>query len=597
MVKSLSWDEINCEIQPWLKEAVDIMGFATMTPVQASTIPMFSGNKDVVVESVTGSGKTLAFVMPILQNLSGGHISPFKMKRGHFFALIISPTRELSNQIFKVFNSFLTPFPEKEELIKCQLLVGTGASSVRDDLNHFLEYTPQILIGTPGRVQDFLKSSAVKTSSCEYLVLDEADKLLDMNFLKEVENILKLLPKQRRTGLFSATLRSAGNQIFKAGMTNPVKISVNSKSRNPESLHINYTLVPSDIKLDLLIHLLNTTKFKKCIVYLPTCVGVTYIYAFMKYLSKSGVLSDDLNVYSLHGKLQTSSRLKTLDTFSGTVSKSVLLTTDVAARGIDIPEIDFVLQLDPPHDAEVFLHRCGRTGRAEKEGRAIVFLNPGREEDYVRFLEVKNVSLSRVDFDINSLGQVLRKFRDWSLEDRARFEHGVKAYVAFIRYYSKHSAQSIFRLQNFDYIGVAKLYGLVRLPRMPEITKYLGDRTPDDGWLVDSPFDLDAIPYANKQMELARQQKIREAGVAADQKKQKRNQEKRNMAWSNKTAAKEAKAGRKVKMASKRKAIEEKIANEESSDDSDIQEDWKDLVRKNKKCKHSGEVQGAFSDL
>lgn len=598
MARSLTWDELKCEIQPWIRTAIDAMGYETMTPVQASTIPLFSGNKDVVVESVTGSGKTVAFVIPVLEKVMKDIINGVSLKKGHFHSLIISPTRELSKQIQSVFDSFLEFYPSTPCPIKSQLLVGTSASSVRDDVNAFTENKPQILVGTPGRTFEFLKSTAVKSTSCSVVILDEADRLLDVSFEKEVESILNLLPKQRRTGLFSATISSAGDQIFRTGMRNPVKIAVRAKGQNPESLKINYLVVKPEDKLQQLLNILNNFRYRKCIVYFPTCQAVTYFYSFIKHLCELGIIGASLQIFSLHGKLQTNSRLGTLTKFSQSLDSSVLLTTDVAARGIDIPEVDLVLQFDPPPNAEMFLHRCGRTGRANRVGKAVTFLNSGREEDYVDFLEVKNIELKEMTCAFTPIDQFESLFRKWILADRARFEHSVKAYVAFIRYYSKHSASSIFRLQSLDYIGVAKMYGLIRLPRMPEISTYLSsDQMPREGWLIDPPIDLDRFSFVNKQMEQARLEELKKLKSINDKKKLKSELKKKNAAWSNKTSAKETRGERKLKLAQKRKAIEKAIVEEENDVQNEVEEDWKDLVRKSKKLKSSKQVQGEFSGL
>ncbi|CDO92662.1 unnamed protein product [Kluyveromyces dobzhanskii CBS 2104] len=597
MSKSLSWDDLKCDIQPWIRTAIDSMGFETMTPVQASTIPLFSGNKDVVVESVTGSGKTIAFVIPILERLIKEGANSANFKKSHFHSLIISPTRELASQIHNVIEEFLKYYPDDLYPIRSQLLVGTSSSSVRDDINNFTDNKPQILVGTPGRLLDFLQKTNVKTSSCGAVVLDEADKLLDLNFHKDVETILKMLPKQRRTGLFSATIESAGTQIFKTGMRNPVKVAVKSHSSAPSSLSINYIVVSPKDKLQLLLTLLNNYRFKKCIVYFPTCISVTYFYAFINHLKEQGLVKDDLKLFSLHGKLQTGSRMKTLDSFTSNLTDSVLFTTDVAARGIDIPDVDLVIQLDPPTDSDIFIHRCGRTGRANKIGKALVFLNEGREEDYVPFLEVKNVVLEEEVVELKPVDNLMSKFHEWILQDRARFDHSVRSYVAFMKYYSKHTASSIFRFQTMDFIGIAKFYGLLRLPRMPEITRYASaDQIPDEGWLVSPPVDLDNFAYVDKQKEKARLQELKDLKQLNDKKKLKSQLKKKNMAWSDKTLSKEGKAERRAAMAVKRKAIEEKLLQEDGESEGEVEQDWKDLVRQSKKKKHNP-VQGSFDDL
>lgn len=606
MSKSLEWDNLGFSLLPWIRTGLDVMGFETMTPVQASTIPMLAGNKDVVVDSVTGSGKTAAFVIPVLEKVVKEEANTSKFKKAHFHSLIIAPTRELSRQIESVVLSFLEHYPSDLFPIKCQLLVGTNEATVRDDVSNFLRNRPQILIGTPGRVLDFLQMPAVKTSACSMVVMDEADRLLDMSFIKDTEKILRLLPKQRRTGLFSATMRSAGSDIFKTGLRNPVRITVNSKNQAPSSLKLNYCVVNPAEKLQLLVSVLNNYKFKKCIVYFPTCVSVSYFYSFIQYLGKRNIHVNEVEVFSLHGKLQTSARTKTLTAFTDSLSNSVLFTTDVAARGIDIPDVDLVIQLDPPTNTDMFMHRCGRTGRANRVGKAITFLNEGREEDFIPFMQVKNVELEELDLEVKGITtNFYEDFRNWILEDRDRFDKGVKAYVAFIKYYSNHSATSIFRLQSLDYVGIAKLYGLFRLPRMPEITKYLATEKQEGifpgNWLVDPPVNMDEYKYKDKKREKERQETLKNISLINDKKKLKSELKKKNLAWSDKTLTKERKLERKEKMSLKRKAIEEELKAEELDENAEeerIKEDWKEIVLQNKRKKVSSKaIQGNFDDL
>lgn len=606
MSKSLEWDNLGFSLLPWIRTGLDVMGFETMTPVQASTIPMLAGNKDVVVDSVTGSGKTAAFVIPVLEKVVKEEANTSKFKKAHFHSLIIAPTRELSRQIESVVLSFLEHYPSDLFPIKCQLLVGTNEATVRDDVSNFLRNRPQILIGTPGRVLDFLQMPAVKTSACSMVVMDEADRLLDMSFIKDTEKILRLLPKQRRTGLFSATMRSAGSDIFKTGLRNPVRITVNSKNQAPSSLKLNYCVVNPAEKLQLLVSILNNYKFKKCIVYFPTCVSVSYFYSFIQYLGKRNILVNEVEIFSLHGKLQTSARTKTLTAFTDSLSNSVLFTTDVAARGIDIPDVDLVIQLDPPTNTDMFMHRCGRTGRANRMGKAITFLNEGREEDFIPFMQVKNVELEELDLEVKGITtNFYEDFRNWILEDRDRFDKGVKAYVAFIKYYSNHSATSIFRLQSLDYVGIAKLYGLFRLPRMPEITKYLATEKQEGifpgNWLVDPPVNMDEYKYKGKKREKERQETLKNISLINDKKKLKSELKKKNLAWSDKTLTKERKLERKEKMSLKRKAIEEELKAEELDENAEeerIKEDWKEIVLQNKRKKVSSKaIQGNFDDL
>ena len=630
------------------------MGFERMTPVQAATIPMFSANKDVVVDSVTGSGKTLAFVIPIIEKLLSERRSSGSPqgKNAHFFALVLAPTRELSNQIYSVIESFLEHYPDTQSnnTIRAQLLIGNSKQSIRDDMDQYLETKPQILVGTPGRVLDFVQNQRVRTQDCGMVVLDEADRLLDISFIEDVEKILRLLPKQRRTGLFSATIASSGNNVFRTGLRNPVNIKVKTKERATTAISTNFTTAPSSLSFDYvvmkpeykllqLLHILGSYRFAKSIVYFATCTSVTYFYSLINYLRTNPetkhLFNEDTSFFSLHGKLETTSRLKTLQRFTDNLGSSVLLTTDVAARGIDIAGVDLVIQIDPPTDVDMFLHRCGRTGRLNRVGKAVTFLNSGREEDFVGFMEVKNLYMNRADDQLlasdETLGldstQFYNVVKTWLLQDRARFEHAVKSYVGFIRYYSKHSAKSIFRLASLDYVSLCKMYGLFRLPRMPEINRAFSDGPPRDdvfpeGWLVDPPIDMDKFAYQDPKREKHRLAELAKAKDAMRDEKHGQSNGKRkddkfnqgkstnikkNDAWSNKLLLKEQKLNRREKMRLKRKAIEEELArhsrnNGSDTDDEDeltVMKDWKDeVLSANKKRKQQRSVmQGSFDDL
>ncbi|GAV28400.1 hypothetical protein PMKS-001871 [Pichia membranifaciens] len=606
---SVAWDSLPYQIQPWLRDAMVSLGFNTMTPVQASTIPLLSQHKDVVVEAVTGSGKTLAFVIPVLEKVAKA-LAEGEFKKGFFGAVIISPTRELANQIDTVVQSILNLQPEDQHQIKSQLLVGS-IQSLREDLSSFMANKPQILIGTPGRVLDFLSNNSVRTNKCEILILDEADKLLDIGFLNDTQSIVRLLPTQRRTGLFSATISGAGNDIFKTGMTNPVKVTVKSASIKtntaPESLNLVYMVVDPEIKLKLLMEMIKKYRYKKVIVYFPTNFAVTFFYSLFTELiyNSSDISEGEIEVYSLHGKLEAKPRIKALSKFTESLaSKAVLFTTDVSARGLDIPDVDLVIQLDLPTDPDVFLHRCGRTGRANKIGTAITMFNEGREEEYVNFLSVKNINLKLIDTpklkpeDSRFYDDEMKK---WMLKDRLIYDNAIRCYVAFVRYYSKHVASSIFRLSELDYLKLAKLHGLKRFPKMPE-NKYISD-FPEDGWF-DKTIDFDQYAYKDYAKEAARL-----AELKTEKRKQERKEKslkrqelkEKNISWSKKVDLKETKQERRERVMKRREAVEAEMKRqrqEGDDEDEEVEVDWKDMVRANKKQKNvKKESKGFFDDL
>ncbi|KAF9174523.1 ATP-dependent rRNA helicase spb4 [Mortierella sp. AD011] len=615
-----SWENLEPKLSPQVLDAVSTMGFTDMTPVQSGAIPLFMKNKDVVVEAVTGSGKTLSFLIPILEKI---HRRSRKLGPTEVGAIIISPTRELATQIAKV----LTEFEPYFQNIKHQLLIG-GETSLEEDIATFQQIHPDILIGTPGRLEDILsqKRGGVNVKELEVLVLDEADRLLDMGFSVSLNKIMSLLPKQRRTGLFSATMTDGLSELVRAGLRNPVRVVVKVEDlvggggqRTPASLHIGYILCSTSQKLLLLSHLLRQeASNKKTIVYFATCASVDYFY---KLLSRLPSLSD-FAIHSLHGKMETKKRSLTFKSFTEIPAGSpgVLLCTDVASRGLDIPDVDFVVQVDPPQDPKAFTHRCGRAGRAGREGKAVVFLVKGKEETYVDFLRVRKVPINRWawnggpvitedvedddgedeagDVEMGStevntkkgdnkgslLGKVVRQEPEDDAEnaeflkgvqkivmtDRDLHDKGTMAYVSFIRSYSKHEASFIFRSKDLDLGALARGYGLLRLPKMPELKNEKSDGSIQG--FMPADIDMDKYKYQDKQKEAVRVKKLAEyKAKQAEKEKQaalngendkKRKQIHKSSAWSEKQEAKERKLDRQLKKQRKREYLK-RVANGE----------------------------------
>lgn len=585
-------------------DAVATLGYEHMTPVQAAVIPLFSGNKDVVVEAVTGSGKTVAFLIPVIERIL--RLDYKSISTGYMLGIVIAPTRELAEQIDQVLRGLLDlgPKDKKEKnLLRSQLVIG-GQRTAHADLTLFLKNKPHILVATPGRLLELVTATQVKCSALDVLVLDEADRLLDLGFEVTISKILAYLPKQKRAGLFSATISDAVGKLARVGLRNPVKVSVSSgkaQQATPTTLDLSYYAIDPKMKIPLMMHLLEREDYHRAIVYLPTCTGVNYFYALLKFLSQYAD-EDFPTLYSLHGKLPPGPRHNTLEKFSKSVNKCILLTTDVAARGLDIPEVELVIQHDPPNDPNMFTHRAGRAGRAGAHGKAVVLLHEGREEDYVDFLRIRKVKLfpSQVtDEDLSSMKKYERKdeIRSWILEDRAHNDLALKSFLSYIRFYAKHTATSIFRVQSLDMIEIARSYQLLRLPRMPE----LKDREdlPADGWLGEV-VDMDSYSYSNKQQEKARLEALEEAKKAEPRKSNKKElTTDANKAWSGKLDRKERASERREKR--KRRGISKKaaeLADKEGSDsDSEAEEDWKKVIQEKKKQKKQEASVAAFDDL
>ncbi|KAG0226974.1 mannosyl-oligosaccharide alpha-1,2-mannosidase [Actinomortierella wolfii] len=625
--KAGAWESLEPKLSQPTLDAVAMMGFTDMTPVQSGAIPLFMKNKDVVVEAVTGSGKTLSFLIPILEKI---HRRSTKLAANEIGAIVISPTRELASQIAKVLSDFDAFYPN----IRHQLVIG-GETSLEEDIATFHEVSPDILIGTPGRLEDMLsqKRSGVNAKELEVLVLDEADRLLDMGFTASLNKIMSMLPKQRRTGLFSATMTDGLTELVRAGLRNPVRIVVKVEDlqggggqRTPASLHIGYILCQTSQKLLLLTHLLRQEAAnKKTIVYFATCASVDYFY---KLLSKLPQLQG-FHIHSLHGKMETKKRTLTFQSFTNIPAGSpgVLLCTDVASRGLDIPDVDFVIQVDPPQDPKAFTHRCGRAGRAGREGKAVVFLVKGKEETYVNFLQIRKVPMQRWGWnggptitenvdeddeedgddntrqgddqqDDNKIGArerlepeddeetatFLRGVRKVVMTDRDLHDKGTMAYVSFVRSYSKHEASFIFRAKDLDLGALARGYGLLRLPKMPELAKEKmeGGRIPG---FEPADLDMDTYKYVDKQKEAQRLKKLEQhRAKLAEKAKQELEEEARNgksknkkviaktTAWSHKLEAKERKMERQLKKQRKRDFLKRKAAGEI---DEEAEEEWR----------------------
>ena len=463
---------------------VQQQGFTQMTPVQAATIPLFLDNKDVAVQAVTGSGKTLAFLIPVVEYLQRKTYKPKQVA-----ALILSPTRELAIQSYGVAVELCKACGHRTPL----LLVGGGSSGggginhrpVTKDLETFRQEGSDIVIGTPGRVEDVLtKYSAMDCSELDCLILDEADVLLNMGFATSLQNILAKLPKMRRTGLFSATTSSSSTSSLKewmkkVGMRNPVWIDVTvtsasddqkadteaSATATPSTLTNYYVVTFLEEKLSRLVAFLKQHKQEKMIVFFLTCACVDFFGTALQQILT------EMNIELLHGKMVQKRREKTMERFKEGTSQ-ILFCTDVAARGIDVSDVEWVVQYDAPQDPSFFVHRVGRSARAGRTGHSLLFLAP-KEEAYVDLLRMRKVPLSIIQSsehccppgdvdetarsskdtgalasaapDLESIENILPILTNLVVQDRDLLEKGTKAFISYVRAYKEHHCAFIFR--------------------------------------------------------------------------------------------------------------------------------------------------------
>ncbi|CAB0000671.1 unnamed protein product [Nesidiocoris tenuis] len=544
----VKWDKLEPKLSPFVLYTLRQLKFATMTPVQASVIPLLMGNKDVAAEAVTGSGKTLAFIIPLLERMAR-RSEPWK----HFEigGIVISPTRELARQTSDVLKEFLD---NMDTPVKQVLMI--GGTKVAEDIELLKKEGANIIIATPGRLEDLLTRGDVllhvAVKSLEMLVLDEADRLLELGFEKSLNTILEFFPKQRRTSLFSATQTRQLELLVRAGLRNPVIVAVKQKSNDPSTTStpkelINfYKICPPEEKIEFLVRFLKQQgDSKKYLVFFLTCACVEYFSEFLKKLLPRFAL------FSIHGKMKKR-REATLEKFR--VAKSgILLCTDVMERGIDIPDVNWVVQFDPPTSVSAFVHRCGRTARIGHEGSALTILMPS-EDSYVDFIQrnqrvqLEEYPKLEVDEEL-SVQKIAQKLQT---SDRANFDKANRAFVSFVRAYGKHDCHYILRVKDLDFAGLAKSFGLLRLPKMPELKNLQLD-------FQQVEMDFNNIAYKDKQKEAIRKMKLdefKETGVWPGLKGPKR--PKQTVPWAeSKKARDEKKAKRKKKKEYKQKKIEE----------------------------------------
>ncbi|KAG8825706.1 ribosomal RNA processing protein [Serendipita sp. 401] len=349
---------------PELLQAVEASGYKNATSIQAQAIPSALQNKDIIGVAKTGSGKTAAFALPILQK--------WWEDPKPFYACILAPTRELAYQIQKQFEALGANMG-----VRCCVIVG-GLDIMAQKVA--LAKRPHIIVATPGRLQDHLENTkGFSLRALKYLVLDEADRLLDMDFGPIIDKILKVIPKERRTMLFSATMTTKVKRLQRASLVNPVKVEVSSKYSTVSTLQQYYVWGPYMRKEANLMVLVRNLSGKSLIVFTNTVHDTVRLTLMLRSLNIAAI--------PLHSKLSQSTRLGSLNKFrSG--GRQVLIATDVAARGLDIPQVDVVINYGVPQNSKDYIHRVGRTARAGRAGRAITFVTQYDIEFHLRIEEV-----------------------------------------------------------------------------------------------------------------------------------------------------------------------------------------------------------------
>ncbi|MFP3598726.1 DEAD/DEAH box helicase [Chryseobacterium sp. SIMBA_029] len=340
-------------IKPIL-DALQQEGYETPTPIQQKAIPSILERRDLLGTAQTGTGKTAAFAIPILQNLTERQ-GP---KNNHIKALILTPTRELAIQIEENINSYGRNLSLRQLVIFGGVKQGSQENALRKGVD--------ILVATPGRLLDFIAQGIVSLKNLEIFVLDEADRMLDMGFVHDVKRIIKLLPQKRQTLFFSATMPSEIQKLASSILQNPVQVEVTPVSSTAETINQSVYFVQKEDKLDLLSHILKERISDSVLVFSRTKHGADKI---ARTLHKNGVVAE-----AIHGNKSQNARQNALTNFKSGKTR-VLVATDIAARGIDIDELKYVINYELSDVSETYVHRIGRTGRAGAEGNSISFVD------------------------------------------------------------------------------------------------------------------------------------------------------------------------------------------------------------------------------
>jgi len=356
--KEVTWKDLS--LVDVLCTACEQLKWKAPTRIQRESIPLALQGRDIIGLAETGSGKTAAFALPILQSLLE---NPQR-----YFALILTPTRELAFQISEQFDALGSSVG-----VKCCVIVG-GMDMMSQAL--VLAKKPHILIATPGRLVDHLENTkGFNLRALKYLVMDEADRILNMDFEVEVNKILKVIPRERRTMLFSATMTKKVRKLQRASLQDPVKVEVSTKYQTVDKLQQYYVFIPVKFKDVYLVHILNEMAGNSFMIFCSTCNNTIRTALMLRNLGFTAV--------PLHGQMSQNKRLAALTKFKAR-NRSTLISTDVASRGLDIPHVDVVINFDIPTHSKDYIHRVGRTARAGRSGNAITFVTQYDVELYQR---------------------------------------------------------------------------------------------------------------------------------------------------------------------------------------------------------------------
>ncbi|OJJ43613.1 hypothetical protein ASPZODRAFT_136065 [Penicilliopsis zonata CBS 506.65] len=437
--------------EPTVK-AIKEMGFETMTEIQQRTIPASMAGRDILGAAKTGSGKTLAFLIPAVEMLSALRFKP----RNGTGVIIVTPTRELALQIFGVVRELMQFHSQTYGVV----MGGANRRAEAEKLNKGVN----LLVATPGRLLDHLRNTeGFVFRNLKTLIIDEADRILEVGFEDEMRQIIKILPNEdRQTLLFSATQTTKVEDLARISLrAGPLYINVDHRKEHStvDGVEQGYIICEADKRFLLLFTFLKKNIKKKIIVFFSSCNSVKYYSELLNYV--------DLGCLALHGKMKQQKRTNTFFEFCNSDSGSILLCTDVAARGLDINGVDFILQYDPPDDPRDYIHRVGRTARGTsgKKGRSLMFLLPS-EVAFLSHLKEARVPVVEFAFPAKQLVNIQSQLEKLIGQNYYLNQSAKEGYRSYIHAYASHSLRSVFDVNKLDLAKVAKSFGFTTPPRV-----------------------------------------------------------------------------------------------------------------------------------
>ncbi|CAG8463383.1 20655_t:CDS:2 [Dentiscutata erythropus] len=445
----INYDFEALDISESTKKAIEEKGFTLMTEIQAKAIPPLMAGRDVLGAAKTGSGKTLAFLIPAIELL---YKLKFKPRNGTG-VIVISPTRELALQIFGVAKDLLQYHNQTFGIVM-------GGANRNAEVQK-LEKGVNLLIATPGRLLDHLQNTkSFVYRNLKALIIDEADRILEIGFENEMRQIIKILPKENRQSiLFSATQTTKVEDLARISLRpGPLYINVDKEKETStvDTLDQGYIVCDSDKRFLLLFTILKRNIKKKIIVFFSSCKSVKYHAELLNYI--------DVPVLDLHGKQKQTKRTNVFFEFTN-ADHGILLCTDVAARGLDIPAVDYIVQYDPPDDPRDYIHRVGRTARAGGKGKSLLFLLPC-ELGFLRYLKHAKVPLNEFQFQDNKIFNVQSQLEKLIEKNYYLHQSARDGFRSYLTAYASYSLKSVFNLNKLDLQKVGKAFGFKIPPRV-----------------------------------------------------------------------------------------------------------------------------------